>query len=105
MNRATPVLLFLGSNCASIYAWLAIRKLAFLSLTGTVGVPNDPCLYKEYWTHGLIGLLFAVPLTVAFVLAARGRSRFAAGLPLTICAWVVLGLVVQNPHAFAWRCP
>jgi hypothetical protein len=120
MKRATPVLLFLGSSCASVYAFLSIRKMAFLSLAGAHGIggPNDPNalddlpLYKEYWTQGLIWLLFAVLLTMAFLLTARGRWRFAAGLPLTLCAFVVLGLVVQpypkkcdTPQCVNERCP
>jgi hypothetical protein len=82
MKRATPVLLFLGSNCASVYAFLSIRKLAFLSLAGTnVLGPHaldDVAIRKEYWTQGLIWLLVAVLLTMAFLLTARGRWRFFA---------------------------
>jgi hypothetical protein len=102
MKRATPVLLFLGSSCASVYALLSIRKLALLALAGANTLnPNVPDNYvlhhKEYWTEGLLGLLVAVLLTIAFLITARGRWRFAAGLPLAICAFVALGLVVQRP--------
>ena len=84
--------------------------MVFLSLAGAHGLggPNGPNalddlpLYKEYWTQGLIWLVFAVLLTMAFLLTARGRWRFAAALPLTICAFVVLGLVVQNPYAWKY---
>jgi len=102
MKRATPVLLFLGSNCAGVYALLSIRKLALLVLAGTntlnPDLPDNWVLHhKEYWTQGLFGLLVAVVLTIAFLITARGRWRFAVGLPLAICAFVALGLVVQRP--------
>jgi hypothetical protein len=106
MKRATPAVLFLGSNYASICAFLAIRKLAMLSLGGAIGFPDCANVFttdlpREYWAQGLMWLPFAVVLTIAFLLTARGRWRFAAALPLTICAYVVLGLVVQNHFAFA----
>jgi hypothetical protein len=101
MKRATPVLLFLGSICVSIYAWLSIGRLANLSLAGTNVLGDNVPIHQEYWTQELIALLFAVLLTIAFLFTARGRWRFAAGLPLTICAFAVLGLVELRHHAFA----
>jgi len=79
MRRATSILLFVASTWASVCAWRSLLSLPFW----TAG--NYAWQQAKVNSTWLLGwLLFSVVLSVAFVFTARGRWRFAAGIPLFV---------------------
>jgi hypothetical protein len=94
MQHAAGVFFFLASTLLSAYAFQAVSNL--------IGVGGSAVRhYKEnlIWDSGC--LLFAVLLIVAFLFTARGPWRFAAILPLVICAFVASAIVVVWSYASA----
>ena len=93
MQRAAGIFFFLASTLVSAYAFQALSNLMGV---GGNAVRN----YKEnlIWDSGC--LLFAILLTIAFLFTARGRWRFAALLPLVICAFVAAAIAVVWSYAF-----
>jgi hypothetical protein len=83
------------SICASVYAFHLLS--AATSLNGNAAARH----YKEMLVWGLGWVIFAVLLTSAFVITARGRWRFVAVLPLAICLFVAWAIAVMGPHASA----
>ena len=94
MQRASGMFFFLSSTLVSAYAFRALSHL--------IGVGGNAVRhYRDnlIWDSGC--LLFAVLLTIVFLLTARGPWRFAALLPLVICAFVASAIVAAWSYAFA----
>jgi hypothetical protein len=94
MQRAAGMFFLLSSTLVSAYAFQALSHL--------IGVGGNAVRhYRDnlIWDSGC--LLFAVLLTIAFLFTARGPWRFAALLPLVICAFVASAIVVAWSYAFA----
>lgn len=94
MQRAASMFFFFSSTLVSEYALRALSNV-----TGVGG--NAVRHYRDnlIWDSGC--LLFAVLLTIAFLFTARGPWRFAALVPLVICAFVASAIVVAWSYAFA----
>lgn len=94
MQSAGGMFFFLSSTLVSAYASRALSNL--------VGVGGNAMRhYKDnlIWDSGC--LLFAILLVIAFLFTARGPWRFAALLPLVICAFVASAIVSAWSYAFA----
>jgi hypothetical protein len=80
---------------ASVRAWQELSDAISLGGNAAARYYHTPLAWHLRW------VLLGIFISSAFVVAARGRSRFAAALPLVICAFVAFGLVVLWPHASA----
>jgi len=89
MRGRTSILLFVASTWASVCAYRSLLRLPGL-VAGNYAIQHA----KENRTWLLGWLLCSVVLSVAFVFTARGRWRFAAGIPLVICGFVAFGVTV-----------
>ena len=94
MRRALAVILFLVATLVSVYAWQSLSDAISLNGNAVVRYHHQPLTWHLHWV--LLGVL----LTGAFAAAARGRWRFAASVPLLICALVAY-LTVVLTRAFA----
>lgn len=94
MQGAAGMFFLLSSTLVSAYAFQALSNL--------IGVGGNAIRhYRDnlLWDAGC--LLFAILLAIAFLLTARGPWRFAALLPLVICAFVASAIVAAWSYAFA----
>jgi len=92
MRRAAAVILFVAASLVSVRAaWQELSGAVALGGNAGNRYYHAPLMWHLRW------VLLGIFITSAFVVAARGRWRFAAVLPLVICAFVVFGLVVLWP--------
>jgi hypothetical protein len=92
LRSRAAVVLFLGSLGVSVYAWLSLQ---------TAFDAPDLRRYQHNLTSDLVWVLFAILLTIAYIIAARGRWRLAAAVPLAVCLFLAYGIAVLWPHASA----
>lgn len=93
MQGATGLFFFLASTLLSAYTFQALSNLI---RAGNNAVRH----YKDDLILDFGCLLFAILLTIAFLFTARGHWRFAALLPLIICAFVASAIIMVWSYAF-----